>query len=455
MLAELRKIIPPKDVSLPQEDGRLVSIPSRVSQSKAPSDTCTMSIQHPSQSQQVPIPGLTMVSMEDFDREMAERAAAAAAVKVEEEERQRRSFTPQSHKSKKLKTSSPSSLSSPGEPEPIALPDKKGTEWMPLLNHLAQVHGLRSEFSYAEVVQQGFRAKLRCVEPADQGGQGKEAMAFETDREVLFRSKKEAKEAVAEKGVKWLETREKRDRKSNIGPVRQDTAVDKSENWVGLLNDFCQVKGSLSSLSFKDFVHPTVSQQFSTTCTLTVGQDDATKAHTFGDPKTFFGSKKAAKASAAKDAVMYLRATGSLSVISPDGFPVAATAPTSSPLSLSAPSDCADQNNPAASNESLSPSPSPSPSLPTTDSIHAQITVLCTLLALPQPQIRCSPSDQSTPASGFVDATATFPGTIEASLRQGCRVDNVWGRKKAKEECGKMVLGLLKEIEMKRRTVPV
>lgn len=374
----------------------------------------------------VPVPGLNLISMEEFDQEMR-REREEEGRKVKENEHSR-----QGGRSRKLKLS-PSSPPS----EPVLLSTKPKAEWTVKLMHTSQIHRLTAKFDFTEETPQSFSATLLLTDGDQQ------VQSFSTGSN-LYRSKKEAKENVAEQAVRYLDTREPRPKHkvTTTDVAASGGDVDKSENWMGLINHFCQTS-ALPTPVFKDYQRGN-DALFSTTCTMTLRDRGGI---TFGDATRFYSSKKAAKVVAAKEAVVFLRQQGAL-----PSAPIAAGIHTS--LNIS-------QNMSSASMTAsdLVDSLDPSYTLPasqngdSTDSdsngvsVTVQIINLCRILNLPQPQYKYLPSDNDTP--NFLDGAAYFPG--EPDLRGPIgRVERVFGKKKAKEECAKRVLLVLEELKTKR-----
>ncbi|KAI9705998.1 MAG: hypothetical protein M1836_005404 [Candelina mexicana] len=137
-----------------------------------------------------------------------------------------------------------------------------------------------------------------------------------------FASKKEAKEVGAEKGVKVLKD----------APVPEKFVGgkegEKGENWVGILSGMILLrygvkrrffdKGiNIEYCAFEDIPQPSftdyaVGQHFACEATITKRPDEP-----FGSRENAFPTKKAAKANAAKEAVLWLRQDGHLSADGP------------------------------------------------------------------------------------------------------------------------------------------
>ncbi|KAF1347521.1 hypothetical protein BDV97DRAFT_299353 [Delphinella strobiligena] len=290
--------------------------------------------------------------------------------------------------------------------------------------HISQTHRLTAKFEFDEDTPQSFSATLLLADGDQQ------VQSFSTASN-LYRSKKEAKENVAEQAVKYLDTQAPRPKvKATITDVAGLSGghVDKTENWMGLLNHFCQTS-ALPAPVFKDYQRGN-DAFFSTTCTMILpDRGDIT----FGDATSFYSSKKAAKVVAAKEVVVFLREQGAL-----PSAPIAAASMTAS--------DLVDSLNPSYTLPASQNGDS-TDSDPNGVSVTVQVINLCRILNLPQPHYKYDPSEDMT--SNFLDSAAYFPG--EPDLRGPIgRVERVFGRKKAKEECAKRVLLVLEELKARR-----
>ncbi|KAI9719285.1 MAG: hypothetical protein M1812_003615 [Candelaria pacifica] len=115
-----------------------------------------------------------------------------------------------------------------------------------------------------------------------------------------FASKKEAKEVAAEKGVRVL-------RDVPI-PEKLVKEGEKGQNWVGMLSEYCSVE-NIPQPSFTDYA---VGLQFACETTIDKRPDEP-----FGGRDNAFPSKKAAKANAAREAVLWLQGNGHMSEAGP------------------------------------------------------------------------------------------------------------------------------------------
>ena len=357
-------------------------------------------------SQRVPIPGLTLISMEQFDEEMALRNA----VEEEAENRKRKENIALGDLPTPSRKTQKRSMTTHLSTEPILLPSKTRAEWVPRLNHLIQVHGHRSDFTFAEELAQSFSCVLR-LSTGDA-----EMQRFDTGDQV-FKSKREAKDKVAQQGVEYLSSLPilPKTRLPSVAAA-SDQLVDRSENWIGLLTNFAQAS-ALPALVCRGYQGGT-GALFSACCTIAL----ATGELEVGDASNFWSSKKAAKTMAAKEAVLRLREMGRL------------------PGAASSHSSASNQHSSSEADTSNG-----SGAEPRGTSFSASVLALCSQLGIAQPQYQASQPE----AAGFYSYHAVFPG--EPELRgKIALVERVYGRKKAKEECDKRLVARLEEIKAQR-----
>jgi hypothetical protein len=174
----------------------------------------------------------------------------------------------------------------------------------------------------------------------------------------------------------------------------------------------------------------------------------------FGSKETVFTTKKAARHHAAKLAVQHFQSQGLwTSSGDPNGTALSATGtgikkrkakkgptPSSNPAS----NDAAASTN---GNASVNGSPD-SEELPANASFAAQATFLANALNLGAPQYQYT----SNPACpNFHDVACFFPSASHPVDGPVAAVRNVFGRKKAKEECARLVVAWLRELEEIRK----
>ncbi|KAI9754029.1 MAG: hypothetical protein M1835_000925 [Candelina submexicana] len=163
---------------------------------------------------------------------------------------------------------------------------------------LCQERGVTPTFTFTGAAEFGVHVEFGGYSVVDEGP---------------FASKKEAKEVGAEKAVKVL-----RD-----APVPEKLVGgkegEKGENWVGILSERKVLTKGIDTeyCAFEDIPQPSftdyaVGQQFACEATMTKRPDEP-----FGSRENAFPTKKAAKANAAKEAVLWLRQNGHLSADGP------------------------------------------------------------------------------------------------------------------------------------------
>ncbi|KAI9835468.1 MAG: hypothetical protein M1819_002386 [Sarea resinae] len=152
---------------------------------------------------------------------------------------------------------------------------------------MAQKLRVKVEFDVHEASPQIpplFQASLRL--------DGKE---IEHDGTAYF-NKKEAKAAVSLRGIELLERMdEKREAESKM---------DKNENWIGLLAEYCVAEG----IAPPAYDFHQVEDQLKFVCSVRIEK----RLEAFGSSSKLFPTKKAAKANAASEAVEWLRETSLL-----------------------------------------------------------------------------------------------------------------------------------------------
>ena len=279
---------------------------------------------------------------------------------------------------------------------------------------LRDIHGIQPDFRISEVLGEGFRAKVvlgKLVEQLDHS----------------YPSKQAAKEAVCQLAIPHLvaiPTKTGTKRKA-ASPVVE---VDTSENWIGILQEFTQQEKLLNP----DYVAlPNATNQFTCSCTVTFGD---------GLPKVFdtsgrgFHSKQGAKATAAKEAVLWLREQHKLP-------------PAGSKRSKVLPA-CQTGLTQAMNAFAMEP----------TEKVTVRMNKLIQSLGLHAPtydmQASSSSSEQGGLATGYWDIAVIFDARdVEKIPRLGGRsgeVKHVFGKAKAKEACSQRVVQLLEEIEAER-----
>ncbi|RYN46231.1 hypothetical protein AA0114_g8386 [Alternaria tenuissima] len=252
-----------------------------------------------------------------------------------------------------------------------------------------------------------------------------------------FNSKQEAKEAMSQKALTVLEGLEKEGRiqkaekskKKSAGsqPVQQvKEEKEPGENYVGQILEFQRATDSPQP-TYTDYQS---GQRFA--CILTIEGLDME----FGSINNLFSSKKAARRDAARRAVEYFKSIGT--------WPEDVTLVGGIKKKKAQPSI---PDMVSISEPDLVPSlASTSTASPGTKSYAQQVASLAVILALPTPewQYTSHPEDPN-----FHTVTCFFRGAGPHEGPIG-EVRNIYGKKKAKEECARLTLEYLKDVREKR-----
>ncbi|EUC30829.1 hypothetical protein COCCADRAFT_39006 [Bipolaris zeicola 26-R-13] len=262
-----------------------------------------------------------------------------------------------------------------------------------------------------------------------------------------FNSKQEAKEALSEKAFAVLEEMERQGRVKKAGKTRKKsvggqleeqqnlTEREPVENYVGKLLEY-QRSISGPQPTYTDYQSGT---QFA--CLLTF------EGHPkpFGTLTSLFSSKKAARQDAARHAVEHFKALGTWPQDTPIGGIKKKKA---SKASLPSPSPPSSSFSSSLLSSIQPPTPSQSTSDSTVGTSFAQrVATLAATLALPTPEWKYVPHP-SDPAFHSVACFFRDAGPHEGPIGE---VRNVFGKKKAKEECARLTLEYLLDVRDMRR----
>lgn len=256
-----------------------------------------------------------------------------------------------------------------------------------------------------------------------------------------FNSKQEAKEALSEKAFAVLEEMERqgrvkkaeKNRKKSVGGQLEQqqnlTEREPVENYVGKLLEY-QRSISGPQPTYTDYQSGT---HFA--CLLTLeGQP-----HPFGTLTSLFSSKKAARQDAARHAVEHFKALGTWpqdTLIG--GIKKKKQSKPASPPSPSSSSSILSPIQPPNLNSSISAGAS---------SFAQQVAILAASLTLPTPEWKYT-SHPSDPNFHSIACFFRSAGPHEGPIGE---VRNVFGKKKAKEECARLTLEYLLDVREKRR----
>lgn len=250
------------------------------------------------------------------------------------------------------------------------------------LNQLGQQLGIVPQYDLEGNNQQGWGGKLTLGERTI------------TEDGVRWQTKRAAKGGLAELG---LET------------MKAMTSVQdmlKTRNWVGLLHEY--YAHSLSSdVGGPLYTEYAIGSCFACTCTIPA------RSEPFGSASSPFPNKKAARASAAMEAMQFLTEQG---LTDSDG------------------KDVRIARNSKAKLEAIS-----------NGSSYAQkVNELCPLLGLRPPQYRIAPNADA-PVVNILSGAAYFPDNPLLPGPVGT-IRNIYGKKNAKEECAREVYRVLMQI---------
>ncbi|KAF2623034.1 hypothetical protein BU25DRAFT_494675 [Macroventuria anomochaeta] len=252
--------------------------------------------------------------------------------------------------------------------------------------------------------------------------------------EGRFNSKQEAKNAASKTALTILERLEQEGRVTKAGKTKKPNGEpaqqqpkqkeEPDENFVGQLLEF---QRSTSA------PHPTYTDwQLGTrwACTLEIEGHD----QPFGSQDALFGSKKLARQYAASCAVFHFKSQG----LWPEEFTNVGGIRKRKPAANNSPSPCADgrKANVASSTGGASAA--------------SQAAALAHLLNLNTPEYRYTHEKPSVPDVHTVSCFFRNGGAHEGPIGE---VRNVFGKKKAKEECARLTLGYLTEVKRQREEV--
>ncbi|OAL47312.1 hypothetical protein IQ07DRAFT_516181 [Pyrenochaeta sp. DS3sAY3a] len=264
--------------------------------------------------------------------------------------------------------------------------------------------------------------------------------------EGRYPNKQAAKEALCRKALGVLEELEREGRVGKrvkgvgvggAGGGGEQMGKQVGENYIGQLLEF-QRSLSANQPTYNDY---SVGPRF--TCQVTI---DGVPTP-FGSLTTLSSSKKEARQQAAGVAVAYFKAQGVWPEKTGTGGIKKKKAPVLEdgdeelvPLTTTSPSTQAAQTQ-AARPTACSPSPPRSPSPP----LFAHVNRLAALLSLPPPEYRITPP--SSP-DGCIRVAAYFRNGGAHAGPIG-EVSDVWGKRKAREECARLVAGYLEGVKKK------
>ena len=410
-----------------------------------------------------------VISMDDF---MKKNKDAHEAQKLVKETKQSTSAPPL----KKART--PNGKATPLVPVAVGARSSRHTI---LLHEKYQALGIPQPlFTYGGGSETGWTVSVSF--PGLDDAEELQGLKFEEERK--FNSKQEAKEAMSQKALGVLEDLEREGRVKKGGKGKKKKGVDEGEgkavqpveeekgpgeNYVGKLlgmfflffSSMCYPKAHVSTVEMHTSSHsantptefqratdspqPTYTdyqsgQRFS--CIITI--EDESGAQQFGSISNLFSSKKAARQDAARHAVDHFKALGTWP---PDDTAVGGIrkrkkGPPIDPENVSiSPLD-------GSSSPSTTPiqATTPTPAPPGTPSYASRVATPAVTLALPTPEWNYTPHP-SDPTFHSVCCFFKGAGQHEGPIGE---VRNIYGRKKAKEECARLTLEYLVQVKEER-----
>ncbi|KAK7720661.1 hypothetical protein SLS57_005440 [Botryosphaeria dothidea] len=354
-------------------------------------------------------------------------------------------------------------------------PLKAGRAWsseaVAAFNNLCLKNAVANAFEYAQCreIPPGWAVVLRFGFYGTLEG-GAEGERFEVSLAGPYGSKKEAKAAAAEEGLRVLGEAiarrgapGKRKKPSGDAEMRDAESEDENENWVGLLGEYCQAEDKPRPL-FQEF---SLGANYSMECIMQGDRPD----EPFGGRNVLFNSKKAAKTNAARDAVRWLREqdrmpkkghptkkkmkAAQLAAAGATTTPQFSSAgelgplPTPMPLGGDASAAGAATSNAPSGSDSDGSSGSPDQK---DRSPGEQVMILCSKLGCAQPIYKITP-DPRVPSMWSGAAYFPHDPAVASPGQPIGEVCNIYGKKKAREEVARKVLKHLKAKRAERQKV--
>lgn len=235
--------------------------------------------------------------------------------------------------------------------------------------------------------------------------------------EQRWRSKKEAKEGLAELGLPVVREMEA------VARAKGGNGQDK--NWVGLLLEYHNATDPLHTQPGPVYTEYGLGLHFAATCTI------PSSPSPFGSTTLPFPSKKAAIKNAAKEAVQHLISIGELE---PNGSPKVRR---KAKAGNGAPTVRVEAKGVEVKRDAT---------------YAARVNDLAPLLSLPPPLYRLYPASPAAPnllsgAAHFTGMDAAYHPLLKEPVGE---VRNVFGKKNAKEECARGVWDVLRKVAKER-----
>ncbi|KAL8729091.1 MAG: hypothetical protein Q9181_005125, partial [Wetmoreana brouardii] len=183
--------------------------------------------------------------------------------------------------------------SSSSSSTPVQLGAPKTTHHVSALHQVCQERGLVAEYNIDGNQVGGFNGTVTVGDQV-------------ISSEQRWPNKKEAKEGLAVLAMPVVRDMEAVKRDKQISSL---SSREQEKNWVGMLLEYHNAVDPTHTSPGPSYTEYAIGLHFASTCTLPNNQ-------IFGSANTPFGSKKAARSAAAKEAVQHLISTGDLN---PDG----------------------------------------------------------------------------------------------------------------------------------------
>ncbi|KAK1817528.1 hypothetical protein LTR12_008053 [Friedmanniomyces endolithicus] len=319
--------------------------------------------------------------------------------------------------------------------KPVASQDAKyNPDIVAKLQSLCWERGLTASFDIAETAPRLFAASV--------------SFAGQTvNSEGSFTAKRLAKENVCRLAipiVQQFDPNSKKREDSSSDGMQVDRITDEElngSNWAGTLQNFTQ-EHKLPMPDFTEFRTPYVPHLFSCTVRLASSLD----TNVFGSETTLYPTKSAAKKAAAREAVLWIRSQGFI-------FKEAQVTGGPSTPSMKRQKSVVAMPTPIASGvvntqdvlREVDTNKLPYLSLP--QRVHEAVI----LMGFSQPEWRATPSGDGAFGASYVDMAAHFTVLdVQKDLRLAGpigKVERIFGKKQAKEQCCEKALSFLKELK--------
>ncbi|KAF2206087.1 hypothetical protein GQ43DRAFT_436507 [Delitschia confertaspora ATCC 74209] len=284
--------------------------------------------------------------------------------------------------------------------------------------------------------------------------------------ENVYASKREAKEVgcglaivVLERLVEEGKVKGKGKGKGERKRGEEEEVVEEwnEQNWIGRILEYQNALSAPKPI-YTEFILGTkfcCELSLPTTTSSPSSPPTSTSPLTFGSQTVLFTSKKAARQNAAKEAVQYLKAQGLWPEENGDGTikKRRKKVETSSPGWSSRDKLTTDETPtllPSSPFQIRSNFSTPSTPIQNPSTYTSLALTLAHSLSLPPPEYVFQPSPNNLEASGFYTLACYFKDPTGEHSGPIGEVRHVFGKRKAKEECARLVVGYLEEVRKMR-----